>query len=129
MQRNKQKPTDPQTASYFSSPIKVLLKLNSASPPLNKTLKVYTDVQEEVNISVPQWISPFASSAVIQAGVSLHGFEPSATTSMRNELRLMSRWSRWATKAQCMSRDFTHDTLAIKKNTCSVREKSKFDSP
>ena len=43
------------------------------------------------------------------------GFEPSATTSIRRELRLMSRCSRWATRAQCMSRDFTHATLATHK--------------
>lgn len=49
----------------------------------------------------------------------LQGFEPSATTSMRRELRLMSRWSRWATRAQCMSRDFTHATLATHKQTLS----------
>lgn len=49
--------------------------------------------------------------------VSLQGFEPSATTSIRRELRLISRWSRWATRAQCMSRDFTQATLAGNKTS------------
>lgn len=46
----------------------------------------------------------------------LQGFAPSATISMRSEERLMSRWSRWATNAQCMSLDFTQATFAAMKN-------------
>jgi len=48
--------------------------------------------------------------------VTLQGFDPSATNSMRRELKLMSFWSLWATKAQCMSLDFTHATLAAGRN-------------
>lgn len=47
--------------------------------------------------------------------VDSHGLAPSATTSMRSELRLMSLWSLWASRDQCMSLDLTTATRAAKK--------------
>lgn len=42
-----------------------------------------------------------------------HGLAPSATISIRSELRLMSLWSLWASRDQCMSLDFTTATRAV----------------
>lgn len=57
------------------------------------------------------------------AAADSQGFDPSATSSMRSELRLMSFWSLWATSAQCMSLDFTHATLAAGFHTQTHRLK------
>lgn len=57
--------------------------------------------------------SPVSERARLwRVSATLQGFDPSATSSMRSELRLMSFWSLWATRAQCMSLDFTQATLA-----------------
>lgn len=57
--------------------------------------------------------SPISERAWLwRQSVTLQGFDPSATSSIRSELRLMSFWSLWATRAQCMSLDFTQATLA-----------------
>lgn len=45
--------------------------------------------------------------------VDSQGLAPSATISMRSELKLMSLWSLWARRDQCMSLDFTTATRAI----------------
>lgn len=55
--------------------------------------------------------NPFLLCPVLEQQ-SLHGLAPSATISIRSEERLMSLWSRCATKAQCMSLDFTQATFA-----------------
>lgn len=44
--------------------------------------------------------------------VDSHGLAPSATMSMRRDARLMSLWSFWASRDQCMSLDFTTATRA-----------------
>lgn len=62
----------------------------------------YTSLNSPVSERAPLW----------RLSVTLQGFDPSATSSMRSELRLMSFWSLWATRAQCMSLDFTQATLA-----------------
>lgn len=49
--------------------------------------------------------------------VDSHGLAPSATISMRSELRLMSLWSLWASRDQCMSLDFTTATRAVQGDT------------
>lgn len=46
--------------------------------------------------------------------VDSHGLAPSATMSMRREARLMSLWSFWASRDQCMSLDFTTATRAAR---------------
>lgn len=70
-------------------------------------------VQNMLSVSAYAWVC-------VNTLHDSQGFEPSATTSIRSELRLMSRWSRWATRAQCMSLDFTHATLAGRPETDQV---------
>lgn len=55
-----------------------------------------------------------------------HGLAPSATISMRSELRLMSLWSLWASRDQCMSLDFTTATRAAQ--TTSKKTRTQVDN-
>lgn len=54
--------------------------------------------------------------------VYLHGLAPSATISMRKELRLMSLWSLWASRDQCMSLDFNTATRAGRRKGRQIDE-------
>jgi len=49
----------------------------------------------------------------------VHGFAPSATSSMRRDDRFTSLWSFCANSAQCMSRDFTTATVA---DSCTIQQ-------
>lgn len=49
--------------------------------------------------------------------------------SMRRELRLMSLWSLWASRDQCMSLDFTTATLAVQQRHKDKETGSQYNHP